>query len=107
MPSRRVHTKLSEALLGDGCNATHAVIDYPYRFLGRRHRILFHDPLSAMLLGYLADGKKGVVSALMHLVEDKYIKPRHSDALLELLDYAGMLVDGGKRKRGANYKLRK
>ena len=107
MPSRRVHTRLSEALLGDRCNATHAVIDYPFRFLGRGHRILFHDPASSMIIGYLADGEKGVVSALMHLVEDKYIKPRYSDALMELLDYAAILSDGRKGKQGANYKLRK
>jgi len=83
MPDRDTHRKISKLLLGDDCNATHAAIDYPYRFLGRKHRILLHDPLSAALVGYFMDGYKGVASALLHLAEDKYLKPRYAKRLME------------------------
>jgi hypothetical protein len=94
MPGREVHKKLSEALLDDDCDSTHAAIDYPFRFLGRRHRILFHDPISSAVLGYMADGYKGVVSAMMHLVEDHYIRPRYGSFIMRILDYAEAAVNG-------------
>ncbi len=99
MPDRTAHKKFSKLLLGDDCNATHAAIDYPYRFLGRRHRVLFHDPLSAAFIGYFMDGYKGLASALLHLAADKYLKPRHAKVLVRFLNYIEKAV--------RNYKLRK
>jgi len=70
MPSREVHRLISRFLTGYDCDRTHAAIDWPYKYLGRKHRIFFHDPLSAMMIGYLRDGEKGVVSGLAHIVTD-------------------------------------
>ncbi|MEM7826517.1 MAG: hypothetical protein QW451_02730, partial [Candidatus Aenigmatarchaeota archaeon] len=47
-------------------------IDYPVKMLGRNHRILFHDPISALSIGFGCDGLEGVVSAYLHLVVDYY-----------------------------------
>ena len=99
MPDRATHKKFSKLLLGDDCNATHAAIDYPFRFLGRKHRVLFHDPLSAVLIGYFMDDYKGVASAVLHLAADEYLKPRRAKPLMKVLNYVEKLV--------RNYKPRK
>jgi len=60
-------------------------MDYPARFLGRKHRILFHDPLSAVLIGILCDGRNGVYSAFIHLALDKYSDNEFVKRFLEYL----------------------
>jgi len=105
MPSRGLHRKLSKFLLGDDCNATHAAIDYPFRFIGRGHRRLFHDPLSAAIIGYVMDSYKGVASAELHLMADKYLNPRYAKIAEKALSYAAKLRSGTARIR--NYKLEK
>ncbi len=112
MPARKEHNKLSKIFLGKSCNRTHAAIDYPFRFMGRRHRILFHDPISAALIGYLANGDEGALSGWMHLAADKCLKPRYAEPIVKILEYAGeiysSLRDDSKKTKGrANYKLRK
>lgn len=100
MPDRYTHKKLSKLLLGNDCNATHAAIDYPFRFLGRRHRVLFHDPLTAVFIGYVMDDYKGIASALLHLVADAYIKPKYGKIVIKSLQLLYFLLT-------RNYKLRK
>jgi len=70
MPSRDSHKKISRYVTGDSCDLTHAIIDYPVRYLGRKHQILFHDPLSAFLIGFFADGYNGAISGLLHIGAD-------------------------------------
>lgn len=70
MPSRYYHEKLSKILTGKKCERTHLLIDYPSRFLGKNHRILFHD-VSALVIGFLSDGTEGGISALSHIALDK------------------------------------
>ncbi len=72
MPDRYTHMKISELLLGDRCEKTHAAIDYPVKELGRGHRSLNHDPISAGLIGIFEDGYEGLVSSIAHLIADKY-----------------------------------
>ncbi|MEM5829142.1 MAG: hypothetical protein QXU15_00070 [Candidatus Aenigmatarchaeota archaeon] len=40
--------------------------------MGKKHRILFHDPISALIVGFVCDGVEGVASALLHLATDYY-----------------------------------
>lgn len=70
MPSRDSHKKISRYVTGESCNLTHAIIDYPVRYLGRKHQVLFHDPLSALLIGLFADGYSGAISGLLHIGAD-------------------------------------
>jgi len=85
MPDHRVHKKISKLLLEKDCELTHSVIDYPVRFLGENHRILFHDPLSASVIGFISDGYVGVFAGLLHLATDKYF-PK-SQIVRRLIDY--------------------
>jgi len=73
MPSREFHKAVSKYLTGESCENTHRIIDYPVRYLGKRHQILFHDTVSAIVIGSFSDGYKGAVSGLLHIGAD-YIK---------------------------------
>jgi hypothetical protein len=85
MPSRYKHKKFSKLLVGYSCERTHKLIDYPVRFFGKKHRILFHDPTSALIIGFLSDGLKGSISALSHITLDEaYSKNK---LLKQLIDY--------------------
>jgi len=86
VPSRKTHEKISKILVGDSCKNVHYLIDWPYKFLGKKHRILFHDPISGIIIGYLTGGEKGIVSALAHITTDyclsgfkKYLKNLFKD----------------------------
>jgi len=47
LPSRKVHEALDRVFLGRKFTQVHRLIDLPARNMGRKHRALFHDPLSA------------------------------------------------------------
>lgn len=61
MPSHRAHRYDSERTLGKPYNEVHTAIDRPFRWLGRKHRRLFHSVEEAYLLGALVgnDGMGG------------------------------------------------
>ncbi|MEM5773296.1 MAG: hypothetical protein QXL86_03715 [Candidatus Aenigmatarchaeota archaeon] len=42
------------------------------KILGKNHRILFHDPISALVIGIACDGLEGAASALLHIATDSY-----------------------------------
>jgi hypothetical protein len=85
MPSRYKHKKFSKLLIGYPCDKTHKVIDYPVKFLGKNHRMLFHDPISALAIGFLLDGQKGSLSALTHLFLDEVYS--RNKILRKVIDY--------------------
>jgi len=70
MPSGNIHRKISRMVVGDSCKAVHRFMDFPYRFLGKSHRILLHDPVSAVVVGYLLNGLPGAGAALSHILTD-------------------------------------
>ncbi|MEM5869681.1 MAG: hypothetical protein QXR09_00735 [Candidatus Aenigmatarchaeota archaeon] len=71
--------------MGKSCEKTNKVIDYPVKFLGRKHRILFHDPLSALIIGIAYDGVEGAVSGLLHIAVDKICSRYHVEKILDYL----------------------
>lgn len=73
MPDRSTHKKISEILLGNACEDTHAAIDEPVKRYGSGHRRFYHDPLSAFLIGISKDGYKGAISGLIHITTDRYV----------------------------------
>lgn len=94
MPERYIHKKISEFLLGDSCEATHAAIDEPVKKYGRGHRKLYHDPISASLIGLFEDGYKGVISAAVHIITDKCVDNQiYKDALKLSLGILGQIKD--------------
>ena len=91
MPERYVHEKISRILLGKKYSKVHKIMDYPVRYLGRKHRILFHDILSASLIGFLTYGWDGALAGILHLITDKYfntkLKKKLLNSSLEILTY--------------------
>jgi len=86
MPSRYIHKKISKILTGKSCESTHMLIDYPVKFLGKKHRVLFHDPLSVVAIGYLTNGLEGIYSGFLHVSVDRICsKYRIVNKLLDLL----------------------
>lgn len=70
MPSREIHRLISKIITGYECDKTHAALDWPVKYLAGHHRILFHDPLSAFIIGYISNGPEGAISALAHIATD-------------------------------------
>lgn len=71
MPSRRFHEKIDRFFLGKSFPHIHKALDLPHIILGERHRILFHDPISAVAIGFILGGQQGAQSALLHTVVDR------------------------------------
>ena len=69
MPSGRVHRL--DAKSSGYSNKVNEVIDGPYKWLGGKHRILFHDPFSAMVIGHAIDPDGGALGGLRHIMLDK------------------------------------
>ncbi|MGD0424724.1 MAG: hypothetical protein ABSA92_14895 [Candidatus Bathyarchaeia archaeon] len=85
MPSHRVHKEITRWLLGKPHAKVHRAIDYPYKFLGPKHRILFHDPVTSVLVAKAASREKGAgKAAILHVLTDALIPSRVSD----ILDFA-------------------
>ena len=71
MPSRRVHRYVSRLLLGKSFDKVHRVIDAPYGLLGKKHRVLLHDPISAAMIGSTASRDRyAAFAALTHVAVD-------------------------------------
>ena len=68
MPSGRVHRL--DAKSSGYSNKVNEVIDGPYSWLGSKHRVLFHDPLSTMRLGQIVDPENGARGGLRHFILD-------------------------------------
>jgi len=53
MASLKEHKKLTKLILGDDYEKVHKFMDFPQKFLGTKHRKLFHDTKTAFLLALL------------------------------------------------------
>ena len=68
-----MHALVDRVLFGRVFWRVHRGMDWPYRFLGRRHRILLHDPVTAVVLArrvYPGD-EDAAMAALMHIAVDR------------------------------------
>jgi len=66
----RKHRRLDKLVLGVELPEVHELKDRPYRVLGPRHRILFHDNESNLILGLLF-GPKAALSGVLHDLADR------------------------------------
>jgi hypothetical protein len=71
MPERRVHNYTTKLLLGRTFDEVHKALDGPVKFLGRKHRVLYHEPAEAALIGYRIAGCEGALAALLHVAVDE------------------------------------
>ena len=58
-------------------------MDWPYKVLGKKHRILFHDPLS--VLAMFPNDPERQSAALLHIALDKACENSKVEKILELL----------------------
>ncbi len=68
---RRTHEQLCRALLGDEYGYVHRFKDRPARYLGKRHRILFHDNATNIALALVSRDPKVYVAGLLHDLLDR------------------------------------
>ena len=102
MPSRKVHNLLAKILLGKDYDEVNKLKDLPSLLLGPSHRVVFHDPLSNVLIGYLYDDPKALLAAVLHDIVDKAFTNMSDEEKVAFLVYLGLLGEkyGYKRKRG-------
>ena len=71
MPSHRAHRYLDLTLLGKSYYKLHRAIDAPYVYLGRGHRVLFHDYTAYAIAADLYPGDQNALwAAWCHLAMD-------------------------------------
>jgi len=73
MPSRKLHEQLCKFVLGRGYAEVHRFMDYPSRWLGKRHRQLFHDLKGCVLAWLLTGDYKGFLAAYLHILLDNEV----------------------------------
>jgi hypothetical protein len=72
MPSRRVHNYTCKLILGKSFDGVHAAMDLPVKWLGRRHRIMYHTPFeAAMIARRVSSDPRAVSAAMLHLRYDE------------------------------------
>ena len=102
MPSHRVHLFLDQLILGKKYPKIHKFLDNPVYFLGKRHRILFHDPAMALLVAqkeYPGD-PKAILSAQIHIRVDNLcsLSPEFKK-MLQKMERESRKKKKGKRSR--------
>jgi len=60
-----VHKLLDLLVLGKKLGYVHRFKDAPYKVLGRKHRVLFHDHATNLMLGLLF-GREAFISGELH-----------------------------------------
>ena len=91
MPSHDVHLWCDRIFLGKEFRDVHAILDFPAIFLGAKHRILFHDPASVLIL--FGNDPERLMSALLHIAIDEA--------------FTNMKIRKIKRRRGRRKRRRK
>ena len=73
LPSHKVHRFLDRQLFGRSFSRVHVEIDWPYWILGSKHRIFFHDPVSACAIAQKCypDDNDAVLAGLYHICLDE------------------------------------
>jgi hypothetical protein len=73
LPGHRVHTFVDRELFGKSYWRVHRNIDMPYLFMGRKHRALFHDGFSSVLIArkLYPNDPRAAEAALVHVQIDR------------------------------------
>lgn len=72
MPGLAVHTYVDRLLFGRSYWRVHREMDRPYKYLGKHHRVLFHDPLLAYAIArkQYPNDSNAVAAAQCHILLD-------------------------------------
>jgi len=74
MASHKIHKLVNKIFLGNEYEDVNKWMDEPFSYLGRRHRVLRHDPLS-IALKYCDDPKR-TCAGLLHILVDEVSSKR-------------------------------
>lgn len=87
MPLNKTHSSIDRNLLGRSYNPVHRTMDRPSQWLGKNHRVLYHDPLSVAIIAtfYYPFNAKAILSGLVHLVTDWICKFQPIKTIIEYL----------------------
>lgn len=83
MPSHEVHRKVEELVFGRSFPKVDRAIDAPFLIMGRGHRKLFHDYLTAAYVSYVVCGDP--LPGVLHLTTDRLCSKDHK--LKQFLKY--------------------
>ena len=75
-------------MVGQECARTHRLIDSYSAILGKKHRVFYHDPISAMIVADVAEGPQCRAAALNHLMVDQLYTRPESKIFMEMLRLA-------------------
>lgn len=73
MPGWRTHNFIDRIFFGRSYSKIHRKMDEPFKYFGRSHRVLFHDPASAYTIAescYPGD-PNAILAALLHIQCDE------------------------------------
>lgn len=62
----KTHEQLCQVLLGDGYTFVHSAKDRPSKWLGKGHRVLFHDHATNLAIGLISGDYKAGLAAELH-----------------------------------------
>jgi hypothetical protein len=102
----RVHEYIDHVFFEKSYRRVHRKMDAPVKYLGRGHRILFHDPVSAYVIArkeYPHDDA-AVLSALYHIDYDEICS--RDPGFRKFLEFMAIL-DKKKKRRKRSKKKRK
>jgi len=68
MPKHKIHRLIDRIVLGREYPHVHRWMDEPYKILGKKHRILRHDPIT-LFLKYGPSPE--FISGLLHIMADR------------------------------------
>jgi hypothetical protein len=99
MPGSEVHTYVDRLLFGRSYWRIHLGMDRPYKYLGKYHRILFHDPLLATVIArkQYPNDPNAIVAAQCHIALDNICS--RNRGLKKALERLARL-DERKKRRG-------
>jgi len=105
MPSHKIHCYVDRVLFGKSYWRLHRQIDMPFLFLGKKHRVLFHDFFTPVAIAQklYPDDPRAEESALVHVEIDLLCS---SNALFKMqLEY--FVEQDAKKRRSSRKKKAK
>ena len=71
MPSHRIHKKVNKMLLGKEHEDVNKLLDFPYAFLGPKHRVVLHDKKTPFIVLALTGDIEKALAAYIHIKTDE------------------------------------
>ena len=99
MPSGKVHRM--DARKKGYSEKVNEMIDLPYAWLGNKHRILFHTPEQAAVIGFMIDGQRGAMGGLSHMMLDG-VKDKSTKQALEMM---ALLFENNRGRSGKKFRV--